>query len=110
MFNNLLSHSRNRALSSRARRGMTLMEIMVVIAIIGTIMTVVAVNVLEIFGESNVENTKIQMAKHGQCPHHSPGNPQEQVPFQSGRREEQVPQRGGADGCLGYGIPVCVLG
>ena len=38
------------------------MEIMVVIAIIGTIMTVVAVNVLEIFGESNVENTKIQMA------------------------------------------------
>jgi general secretion pathway protein G len=55
----LSSRNRRRA---RARRGMTLMEIMVVIAILGTIMTVVAVNVLEVFGESNVENTKIQMA------------------------------------------------
>ncbi len=54
--------SRNRNRRARARRGMTLMEIMVVIAILGTIMTVVAVNVLEVFGESNVENTKIQMA------------------------------------------------
>ncbi len=58
----LSSRSRNRRARSHARRGMTLMEIMVVIAILGTIMTVVAVNVLEVFGESNVENTKIQMA------------------------------------------------
>ncbi len=49
--------------ATRARKGMSLVEIMVVIAIIGILMTVIAVNVLGFLDDANVSATQIQMKK-----------------------------------------------
>lgn len=47
----------------RARRGLTLVEIMVVVAILGTLMAVVAVNVIGSLDTANVDATKLQIKK-----------------------------------------------
>lgn len=47
------------SLARRARTGMSLVEIMVVIAIIGILTTVIAVNVTNIFQESNADNSRL---------------------------------------------------
>lgn len=48
---------------ARARRGMSLVEIMVVIAIIGILTTVIAVNVNQRLDDANVETTRLQIKK-----------------------------------------------
>ena len=45
------------------RRGMSLVEVMVVIAIILTLMSVLAIGVWGIFGESQVDTTRLTMSK-----------------------------------------------
>ena len=55
---------RNPPTTRRARRrGMSLVEVMVVIAIILTLMSVLAIGVWGIFGESQVDTTRLTMSK-----------------------------------------------
>lgn len=49
-----------------ARRGMTLVEVMVVIAIILAVMGILAVGIFQIFSDSQVDTTKLQMSKVAQ--------------------------------------------
>ncbi|MFT4625045.1 MAG: general secretion pathway protein G [Myxococcota bacterium] len=50
----------------RARRGMSLVEVMVVIAIILTLMSVLAFGVFQVYGDARVDTTKLTMGKVNQ--------------------------------------------
>ena len=63
---NELARERTRILPkslARARRGMTLVEVMVVIAIVLTIMSILAYGVMSVYQNSLVETTKLQLGR-----------------------------------------------
>ena len=47
----------------KSRRGMSLVEVMVVIAIILTLMGIIGYGVMQVFGDSQVDMTKLTMTK-----------------------------------------------
>lgn len=55
-----------RVVAANAQRGMSLVEVMVVIAIILTLMGVLTWGIFQVFGQSQADTTKLQMARVAQ--------------------------------------------